>query len=92
MPEGLASNDVKQVLLAAYDGRVSTLVVAMGVHVWGEFDSEHRKIRLYKQKRPGAEDLLDLAAANTVIRGGTVYVVEPHQAPGDASVAALLRY
>jgi len=92
MSEGLASNDVKQVLLAAYDGRVSTLFVATGVQVWGEFDSEHRKIRLYKQKRPGAEDLLDLAAANTVMRGGTVYVVEPHQAPGDASVAALLRY
>lgn len=89
---GLATNDVKQVLLAAYDGRVSTLFVATGIQEWGKFDPKHRRIRLYKQKRPGAEDLLDLAAANALTKGGTVYVVEPQQAPGGTSVAAVLRY
>jgi hypothetical protein len=33
--EGLATNDVKQAVLAAYDGRVSTPFVATGVQQWG---------------------------------------------------------
>lgn len=32
--KGLATNVVKQVLLAAYDGRVATLFVAAGVQQW----------------------------------------------------------
>ena len=92
LAKGLATDDVKQVLLAAYDGRVSTVFVATGVHQWGQFDPQHRRIHVYKRKRPRAEDLLDLVVASTLTKGGTVYTVEPKQAPGGTSVAALLRY
>jgi len=90
--KGLATNDVKQAVLAAYDGRVSILFTATGIQQWGQFDPEHRQIRLYKKRRPGAEDLLDLAATNTLTKGGTVYAVEPEQVPGETPVAALFRY
>jgi thiamine biosynthesis lipoprotein ApbE len=70
LAKGLATDDVKQVLLAAYDGRVSTVFVATGVHQWGQFDPQHWRIRVYKRKRPGAEDLLDLVAASTLTKGG----------------------
>ncbi|MFW6102526.1 MAG: hypothetical protein ACOC6O_02595 [Chloroflexota bacterium] len=90
--KGLATDDVKQAILAAYDGRVSTLFVATGVQQWGQFDPEHRKIRLYKEARPGTEDLLDLTAVNTLTKGGTVYAVEPEEIPGETPVAALFRY
>jgi hypothetical protein len=90
--KGLATDDLRQVLLTAHDGRIATLFVATGVQQWGDFDPERRRIHLHKHKRPGAEDLLDLAAARTVTRGGTVYAVEPQQAPGGGSVAALFRY
>jgi len=89
---GLATNDVKQAILAAHDGRVSTLFVATGVQQWGQFDPERRKIRLYKERSPGSEDLLDLAAVNTLKKRGIVYTVEPEQVPGETSVAALFRY
>jgi hypothetical protein len=88
----LATNDVKQAVLAAYDGRVLILFVATGTQQWGQFDPEHRKIRLYEERRPGVEDLLDFAAVNTLTKGGTVYAVEPEQIPSETPVAALLRY
>jgi hypothetical protein len=88
----LATNDVKQAVLAAYDGRISTLFVALGVQQWGAFDLESRKIHLYEEGRPGIEDLLDFAAVNTLTKGGTVYAVEPEQVPGETQVAAIFRY
>ena len=90
--KGFATNDVKQAVLAAYDGRVSTLFVAAGVQQWGQFDPERRKIHLYKERKPGVQDLLDFATASTLTKGGNVYAVEREQVPGGTSVAALFRY
>jgi hypothetical protein len=90
--KGLATNDIKRAVLAAYDGRVSTLFVATSTQQWGQFDPENRKIRLYEERRLGVEDLLDFAAVNTLTKGGTVYAVEAEQMPSETPVAALLRY
>jgi hypothetical protein len=90
--KGLATNDVREAVLAAYDGRISTLFVALGVQQWGQFDPEHRKIRLYEESRPDTEDLLDFSAVNTLIRGGVVYALEPEQVPDGSPVAAIFRY
>ena len=89
---GLAADDVEQVVLAAYDGRIATLFVALGIQQWGMFDAERRKVHLYKEAEPGTQDLLDLAAANTLTHGGTVYVVEPENVPSSNPVAAVFRY
>ncbi|MFO7772622.1 MAG: hypothetical protein R6V59_01530 [Dehalococcoidia bacterium] len=90
--KGLATNDIKQAVLAAYDGRVSTLFVVTDVQQWGQFDPESRKISLYEEKRPGVEDLLDFATVHTLTKGGTVYAVEPKQVPGETAIAAIFRY
>ena len=90
--KGLATNDVRQAVLAAYDGRVSTLFVALDIQQWGAFDLGSRKIHLYEEKRRGAEDLLDFTAIHTLTKGGTVYAVEPERVPGKTPVAALFRY
>ena len=39
-----------------------------------------------------AKDLLDIAAIQTFINGGEVYVVEPHELPDPGMVAAVFRY
>ncbi len=89
---GLATNDLKQSVLAAHDGRVSTLFVATGVQQWGQFDPERRKVHLYKERKPGVQDLLDFVTASTLTKGGNVYAVEREQVPGGTPVAVLLRY
>jgi hypothetical protein len=90
--KGLTVKDVKQVVLAAYDGRVDTLFVAVGVQNWGVFDSRRRQVHLYEKAEKGAQDLLDLAAALTLTRGGTVYAAEPEKVPSQSAIAAILRY
>jgi len=89
---GLAADDVEQVVLAAYDGRVETLFVALGVQLWGMLDAKQRKVHLHKQAEPGTQDLLDFATFHTLTQGGTVYSVEPEKVPSHTPVAAIFRY
>jgi len=87
-----SSNRLTEVLLAAVDGRIETLFLAKGVCQWGTFDAEKRLIDLHDAAHPDNEDLLDLAAVQTYLNGGTVYVVKPSEVPGGDLSAAVLRY
>jgi hypothetical protein len=79
-------------VVAAHDGRVDVLFVARGVERWGTFDRTARAVRIHDEERPGSEELLDLAAVQTLRNGGTVYAVPPTDIPGNAQAVALLRY
>ncbi len=92
LAKGLATDDVKETALSAYDGMVGTLFVATGAHQWGKFDEERRKILLYDDQEPGLEDLLDFAAVHTLTKGGIVYSLAPEEVPGETAIAAILRY
>lgn len=89
---GLTSDRVGEILPAAHHGRVSLLWVPLGTEVWGRYDPEAGSVQRRDQPLPGDQDLLDLAALQTILRGGTVYAVEPDVVPGDAPLAALFRY
>lgn len=89
---GSTSADVKETLLAAHHGRVETLFVALGQQVWGTFDPETGTVAIHKQAEPGDVDLLDLAATETLLKGGAVYAVEPDQIPDQGSLATIFRY
>ncbi|MGH8524849.1 MAG: hypothetical protein ACREXY_11715, partial [Gammaproteobacteria bacterium] len=90
--KGKSSNRFTEVLLAAVEGRIETLFLANGVYQWGTFDAEKRLIDLHDAAHPDNEDLLDLAAGQTYLNGGTVYVVKPAEVPGGDLSAAVLRY
>lgn len=91
-PTGRASNDLKEVVPAAYYGRVEELFVAVGVQQWGCFNPETSTIDIHSDAEPGDRDLLDAAAVQTILNGGTVYAVEPEKVPDKAPVAAVFRY
>ncbi len=84
--------DIVEAVLAAKHGRVETLFVALGVQVWGSLDQDHEKVTLSETKKPGYEDLLDLAAIHTLVHGGSVFAVSPEEVPAKSLVAAVLRY
>jgi hypothetical protein len=87
-----ASNDLKEVVPAAYHGRVEVLFVAVGFQQWGVFDPATDVVQLHEEAKPGDEDLLDFAAVQALLNSGTVYAVEPEKVPDEAPLAALLRY
>ncbi|MDD2603747.1 MAG: hypothetical protein RBR20_05645 [Desulfobacterales bacterium] len=89
---GQTTNEVKEAVLAAHHGRVETLFVAVGVQVWGRYDPRHQHCDIHPLPTPGDEDLLDLTAIQTLLRGGIVYAVPPDQVPDQQPLAAVFRF
>ncbi len=92
---GRASRDLKEIIPAAYHGRVESLFVAVGVQQWGKYESEIGDVELHDDREPGDQDLLDLAAVETLAHAGNVYAVDPAHVPGaerNGPVAAVFRY
>ncbi|MCJ7695681.1 MAG: hypothetical protein MUO40_09675, partial [Anaerolineaceae bacterium] len=86
------ADTLKKIVPAAFNGRIETLFIAAGVQHWGIFNPDTNEIDLHDQMEYGDESLLDLAAVQTYLKGGTVYVIEPEMVPGGTSTAAVLRY
>jgi len=89
---GQATTDIREALLAAHHGRVDVLFVATGVELWGNYDPDQNTANVHEDHEPGDEDLLDLAAIQTLLNGGIVYAAEPEQVPDQGLLAALFRY
>ena len=89
---GQVSSDLDEILSAAHHGRVDTLFVALNRQRWGQFDAATQRSRIRAQPQPGDQDLLDLAAVQTLLQGGIVYAVEPEQMPVAADIVAIFRY
>jgi hypothetical protein len=91
-PAGRASHTIKEVVAAAYQGRVDTLFIAAGLQHWGTFDPVTFAVESHKVPRAGDEDLLDFAALQTLLKGGKVFAVDPSEIPDGAPLAAVYRY
>ncbi|MGH2734525.1 MAG: hypothetical protein ACRDKZ_03005 [Actinomycetota bacterium] len=89
---GLASDDPEQVVLAAADGRIDSLFTGRQDTVWGRVDQQERKVTLDGGPGPRRVDLTDLAARETLLNGGHVYVVEREHVPTRSAMAAVFRY
>lgn len=86
-----ASSDVREVVLAADEGRVGTLFVKKGAAQWGWLDRENREVQLLTEDEPAGEELLDYAAARTLGNGGEVFLLD--EIPQTTSpIAATFRY
>ncbi|MEZ4698608.1 MAG: hypothetical protein R2832_19475 [Rhodothermales bacterium] len=86
------ASDIESVLSAAYQHRVSKLFLPRGRYVWGRFDPLSGSVQVHHEMRRGDLELLDLAAAYTLLGNGEVYAVSDDEMPEEASVAAVLRY
>lgn len=88
-----ATTKLGKILPSAFQGRIATLLVSSDKQRWGKFDRGTQQIITQENKEAESEDLYDLAAVQTFLSGGSVYVVE--QANGvlqDSAVAAIFRY
>jgi hypothetical protein len=87
-----ASIDLEEVLEGARTGRVDTLFVADDTHLWGRLDGAAHGVNERNEPAAGDEDLLDVAAAETLRNGGAVQVLPRADAPFGKPVAALFRW
>jgi len=87
-----ASTHIRTVIPEANRGRVETLFVAAESELWGTFDLQTSRVAVHPTREAGDEDLVNLAATQTLLAGGTVYCVAPDRMPADAPLAAVFRY
>ncbi len=90
--QGLGSNDIHEIVPGAVFGRIDTLFVEIGAHIWGRYDQEANRLELHDDYQPADEDLLDLAAVHTFMQGGTVHALQTDRMPADNGLAATFRY
>lgn len=89
---GRASAQPEEVLPAAHDGRIDILFTAQGARLPGVYDPAARTVKV-NGNGDVAEDLLDEAAVQTFLHGGTVFAVEPGAVPAEGEpLAAVFRY
>lgn len=88
---GQTTRELADILAAAGEGQVEVLLLSREQECWGRFDPRTHFEDLHEPPRPGDEDLLNLAAIQTLRHGGTVHVVAGEEMPEKAPAVAVLR-
>ena len=89
---GTASADVREIVPAAFDGRVGVLFVATDEYRWGRYDPEARRVEPHDERVDGDRDLLEVAAARSLTSGAEIHAVPAAELPADSPIAAIYRY
>jgi Bacterial archaeo-eukaryotic release factor family 3 len=87
-----ASNRLKDVVTAAHDGRVLTLLVSDSLERTGVFDEETHTVKGRETGTSEDEDLINDAAVQTILHAGQVFVVPNGKMPNGAPLAAIFRF
>jgi hypothetical protein len=82
---------LEEIIRAAAEGRIERLFLAADEHLWGEVDGEGI-LTAESAPRARADDLLNVAALETLRRGGEVCSLPKAQMPRHGLSAAILRY
>lgn len=88
----MQSDNLTEVVEAAYYGKIDSLFVPIGEHSWGWFDEERDVVHHSKGPENGDHDLINMAAIKTLTQSGNVYALDKEEMPSDSSVAAIFRY
>jgi hypothetical protein len=86
------SEQIHTVAARAFEGRIETLILPLGLRQWGKFDASTGDVEIHTEQMPGDEDLFDFAAVHTLKNGGKVFPVKPEEMPNDGKIAAILRF
>ncbi len=89
---GGASNRLKEIVPAAHDGRVLTLLVSDSLETTGAFDQATNTVKGRQTGTSEDEDLVNNAAIETILHAGQVFVVPNGKMPNGTPMAAIYRF
>jgi hypothetical protein len=89
-----ASTDLREIVPAAIDGRIDTLFIEEGKDLYGIYDMQKRQVELAEpDDRLYHASLNNLAAVETILKGGRVFLAPTEEMPVQAAeLNTLLRY
>ena len=82
------STSLKTILRSAVEGRVASLYIDEAARMFGTFEGTRKGGRW----NWGEEDLLNIAAVETILQGGQAFALPTGRIPDGAAVAAVLRF
>jgi hypothetical protein len=83
---------LKEIVPAAHEGRVLTLLVSDSAEVPGSFDEMTYTVKGRESGTSDDEDLINDAVVQTILHAGQVYVVPNAKMPNGAPLAAIFRF
>jgi hypothetical protein len=89
---GGATNRLKEVVTAAHDGRVLTLLVSDSLQTTGVFDETAHRAKGRETGTTEDEDLVNDAAVQTILHAGQIYVAPNSKMPQGSPAAAIYRF
>lgn len=89
---GGASNRLKEIIPAAHEGRVLTLLVSDSKETTGAFDEATYTVKGRETGTSEDEDLVNDAVVQTILHAGQVYVAPNNKMPNGAPLAAIYRF
>ena len=89
---GRTIKEIAEVVPASYNGRIELLFLADGEKEWGIYDFAQNSVKIHSEPEPGDDELYDLAIRQTILNGGSVYIMDQINIPEGGNMAALLRY
>ena len=88
----LGSDDLLQVVKAAFENRVKTVLIQDNKMIPGKIDYSTGEIELGDIQNPDSDDILDDLAELVLKNRGDVMVLPKEKMPGDTGVAGIYRY
>lgn len=83
---------IPDIVSASHEGRVQELLLSSDAQAWGFYDESNQITTYLPEGDPKSENILNLAAINTLKTGGNVYVVHPEELIEGHPQIAVLRY
>jgi hypothetical protein len=90
--QGRTTTDVEKAAYAATHGAVAAIAVDMDVQVPGTVDDEDGTVVFAETSSAETHGVLDQIATRVLMTGGRVLAMRREEIPGDAALAAILRY
>jgi len=89
-----ATDNIEEIVAAAFNGRVDKLILSAENQIWGAFNPKDGKVTRSSngQSKKYNLALLDFTAMNTLQNGGTVCTLLQNEMPTDSPIAAVFRY
>jgi hypothetical protein len=87
-----ASSRLKEVVTAAHDGRVLTLILSDSHEQTGVFDEATHSAKGRQTGSAEDEDLVNDAALQTILHAGNVLIAPHNKMPNGSATAAIFRY
>ncbi len=89
-----ATDNIEEIVAAAFNGRVDKLILSVENQIWGSFNPKNGKVIRSSngQSKEYNLALLDFTAMNTLQNGGTICALSQDEMPTDSPIAAVFRY